>query len=671
MSERRVNVAQEGAERQVNVEREAVVNNNIISPVQTVNGKAPDATGNIQLEASDVGAPSAQDLSTETSAREQADEQLNTAVSGKQDALSQAQMTAVNSGIDGTKVAQINTNASNIAGVSEKIPAEASASNQLADKAFVVETAQTNSAHFRGNWGTWADVPTDGSLYPADTDGHTIPTSNDYLVVADASDFPVEPEASALVGTWRFKYSGTWRVDGKAGWLPEYRVNETPLTPAQIAALNSGIDSEKVTKLNGIESGAQKNAPNTVVDANYVHTDNNYSTSEKEKLAGVETGAQVNNINSVSVGGVPVVPDENKNVDLPEGGGGVKTLTDADFNYHKTGDTDNAIATWLLSPGIYNFENTTNNDVSIWATSSNVFTADSGKSLTFIVMNTSGVSQEVRTLVGAGSYDSYKIYMFIAKKADGSPAGGNTQRYARVLTENQIEDSLTSSSDSRALSANMGKYLNDNKADKTAFTGTDGTTAGAMGLVPAPATTDAGKVLKADGTWAGLPDGIKTLTTSDYNYPTSSPDGFAPWLLDTGIYRITGNIKWYNNSGSASFLNAVERLILVARKSTNKTVVYVMDGLYSDETPSITIYNQDGSVRDDYSGNLLNTGTVYDALNASGSAYRQRPLSAYQGRVLADRIGRLSSLTTTDKTSLVTAINELVSRVEALENPSA
>ena len=33
------------------------------------------------------------------------------------------------------------------------------------------------------------------------------------------------------------------------------------------------------------------------------------------------------------------------------------------------------------------------------------------------------------------------------------------------------------------------------------FTGTDGTSAGVAGLVPAPATTDAGKFLKADGTW--------------------------------------------------------------------------------------------------------------------------------------------------------------------------
>lgn len=38
---------------------------------------------------------------------------------------------------------------------------------------------------------------------------------------------------------------------------------------------------------------------------------------------------------------------------------------------------------------------------------------------------------------------------------------------------------------------------------------------------------------------------------------------------------------------------------------------------------------------------------------------------------MATGVGALSGLTTTDKTSIVAAINELVSRVEALENPSA
>lgn len=50
------------------------------------------------------------------------------------------------------------------------------------------------------------------------------------------------------------------------------------------------------------------------------------------------------------------------------------------------------------------------------------------------------------------------------------------------------------------------------------FVGTDGTAVGVHGLVPAPATTDAGKFLKADGTWdtagGGGPTVVQTTGTS-------------------------------------------------------------------------------------------------------------------------------------------------------------
>lgn len=45
------------------------------------------------------------------------------------------------------------------------------------------------------------------------------------------------------------------------------------------------------------------------------------------------------------------------------------------------------------------------------------------------------------------------------------------------------------------------------------FVGTDGQVAGTAGLVPAPATTDAGKFLKADGTWDTVGGGIDPSTT--------------------------------------------------------------------------------------------------------------------------------------------------------------
>lgn len=106
----------------------------------------------------------------------------------------------------------------------------------------------------------------------------------------------------------------------------------------------------------------------------------------------------------------------------------------------------------------------------------------------------------------------------------------------------------------------------------SAFTGTDGTAAGTAGLVPAPATTDAGKFLKADGTWdtAGggssytAGDGIditnavisatntgkaKVLTSADYNWNSTLGSATEPYnsiglgLLDYGIYSVAKNTQ--------------------------------------------------------------------------------------------------------------------------------
>ena len=54
-------------------------------------------------------------------------------------------------------------------------------------------------------------------------------------------------------------------------------------------------------------------------------------------------------------------------------------------------------------------------------------------------------------------------------------------------------------------------------AKDEAFTGTDGTAAGAAGLVPAPATTDAGKFLKADGTWDTAGSAANNINSTDWN----------------------------------------------------------------------------------------------------------------------------------------------------------
>lgn len=163
-----------------------------------------------------------------------------------------------------------------------KIPTQASATDQLAPKSFVNSTVQTATANFRGNWETWASVPSAVDSYPVDYAGSKTPTVNDYLVVQDASGF----SGKTLTGTWRFKYSGTWGTNGKNGWQPEYQVNETPLTAAQLAALNSGITSSGVgqitTNKNNITSLLNRVS---AIEGDYVTTDTDQTITSKKTFS--------------------------------------------------------------------------------------------------------------------------------------------------------------------------------------------------------------------------------------------------------------------------------------------------------------------------------------------------------------------------------------------------
>lgn len=94
-------------------------------------------------------------------------------------------------------------------------------------------------------------------------------------------------------------------------------------------------------------------------------------------------------------------------------------------------------------------------------------------------------------------------------------------------------------------------YIGESK-QYTNFVGTDGTAAGEAGLVPAPAIADAGKFLKADGTWAdaGGGGGAVQLTTADYDYPEGTPDGIALWRLDPGLYNWDNQMKVYTSNAT-------------------------------------------------------------------------------------------------------------------------
>ena len=76
--------------------------------------------------------------------------------------------------------------------------------------------------------------------------------------------------------------------------IEDVKVNGTSQT-----VTSKAVDITVPTSLSDLDA----NAANLVHDASYVHTDNNYTTTEKTKLSGIEDGAEVNVIESVVVNG--------------------------------------------------------------------------------------------------------------------------------------------------------------------------------------------------------------------------------------------------------------------------------------------------------------------------------------------------------------------------------
>lgn len=151
---------------------------------------------------------------------------LQEALDDKQDKLTQTQMDAVNSGANQSNIAQITTNKTNINTINSKIPAQASSSNQLADKEFVNSSISTNTAYFIGTFNSVAELEAySGTL-----------TNNDYA-------FVVRTDSVGNTVYDRYKYTD---ATTPSSWEFEYTLNNSSFTASQWQAINSGITDDLV-----------------------------------------------------------------------------------------------------------------------------------------------------------------------------------------------------------------------------------------------------------------------------------------------------------------------------------------------------------------------------------------------------------------------------------------
>ena len=135
--------------------------------------------------------------------------------------------------------------------IPELIPAQASPTNQLADKAFVNSSIATSTATFCGTSDATNQVEFVEWLEAIST-----ANDNDYV-------FWQTEDGEGNTVYKRYKYvsdpNGLGEEALAGHWLFEYDLNNSSFTAVQWAAINSGITSGDVTKLAGIAAGAQVN----------------------------------------------------------------------------------------------------------------------------------------------------------------------------------------------------------------------------------------------------------------------------------------------------------------------------------------------------------------------------------------------------------------------------
>ena len=139
-----------------------------------------------------------------------------------------------------------------IDGVEAKIPTQASAANQLADKAWVNSTVGTATATFRGTYNLVSDLSLAVTATHAQIEaalGTAIATrdNNDYCFV----QIPTKAtKPTQIASVERYKFNGT-------AWAFEYVLNNSSFTEAQWEAINSTITSALVGKLDALPTNEE------------------------------------------------------------------------------------------------------------------------------------------------------------------------------------------------------------------------------------------------------------------------------------------------------------------------------------------------------------------------------------------------------------------------------
>lgn len=340
------------------------------------------------------------------------------------------------------KIAQVEAEISTI---NSKIPAEASVSNQLADKTFVSglvsdeasarELADTNLQGQIDAITSASDVVDVVGTY-SELQAYDTQHLNDNDIVKVLVD---ETHDNAIT-YYRWTHSTTpysWIYIGSQG-------------PFYTKAESDTLLNEKADKSNTYTKTEVDTALAGKVDkvAGKGLSTNDFTAEEKTKLAGLENTVLESTTGQSTTAGMTqkAITDA-----LASAGGGVKVLTTADYNLPTSNPT--SVALWTLEPGVY-IKDSKEVNLTPSDAHSSVYVQEYG---TFLITNAEDIPGTLSITCFAdtnSTFSSNPIRMFIVKKADGD-------EYSYSNTFNYYIDNLTSTETNKGLSANQGKVLKD------------------------------------------------------------------------------------------------------------------------------------------------------------------------------------------------------------------
>ena len=147
------------------------------------------------------------------------------------------------------------------------------------------------------------------------------------------------------------------------------------------------------------------------------------------------------------------------------------------------------------------------------------------------------------TYIGVNDYQFLFLDNRVYYEYDASATSDTSYYYSTSTIQLQLNAGANITINGNTISATDTTYSD--------FVGTDGTAVGTAGLVPAPTVADAGKFLKADGTW-GTAGGATNVVQTTGSYSTSEVDTGDTWIDGSHIYKKTVNTGALPNAAVAT-----------------------------------------------------------------------------------------------------------------------